>query len=91
MSIVKRETMKIGQRIKEVFDAMPKSCTVNWFADQIHCDRRNVYRLFHKDNIDIELLLIISKALNHNFFEDLSEELRQSMSQNETMEDTASE
>ena len=65
--------MKIGERIKEVFEAMPKSCTVNWFASQLPCDRRNIYRIFAKDNIDIQLLGHISRILGHDFFAELSE------------------
>ena len=69
-------TMKIGERIKAVFDEMPKSCTINWFAAQLHCDRRNVYRIFEKENIDIHQLANISHILCHDFFADLSEELK---------------
>ena len=64
--------MKIGQRIKEVFDEKPKSYDIKWLARQLNCDRRNVYRIFKRDNIDIVLLDRISKALRHNFFNDLS-------------------
>ena len=67
--------MKIGQRIKAVFDAMPKHCTVSWFAAELHCDRRNVYRIFEKENIDIHLLAQISSILGHDFFADLSNAL----------------
>ena len=67
--------MKIGRRIKEVFDSKPKTYTINWFAGQLHCDRRNIYRIFSKDNIDIILLGRISKILNHDFFADLSKSL----------------
>lgn len=68
-------TMKIGERIKSVFDAMPKSYTVEWFARQLNCDRRNVYRIFQKENMDIHQLADISKILGHDFFADLSREL----------------
>ena len=68
--------MKIGQRIKEVFDGKPKHCTVGWFAAQLHCDRRNVYRIFEKENIDIQLLARISTILDHDFFADLSESIK---------------
>lgn len=64
--------MHIGKQIKEVFDSMPKECTVAWFASQLHCDRRNVYRIFNKENIDIQLLGRISRILCHDFFQDLS-------------------
>ena len=66
--------MKIGKRIKEVFDSMPKQCTVSWFARELHCDRRNIYRIFERENIDIQLLGRISQILNHDFFKDLSKE-----------------
>lgn len=69
--------MKIGERIREVFDAMPKSCTINWFAARLHCDRRNVYRIFAKDNIDILLLSRISQILGHDFFLELSESFKE--------------
>lgn len=68
-------SMKIGERIKEVFDKMPKTCNVNWLASQLHCDRRNVYRIFERDNIDVLLLARLSIILEHNFFSDLAEEL----------------
>ena len=68
--------MKIGQRIKEVFESMPKSCTVSWFAARLHCDRRNIYRIFAKDNIDIQLLGRISEVLDHDFFADLSAKIK---------------
>ena len=64
--------LHIGRRIKEVFDRQPRSCTVKWFAAQLHCDRRNVYRIFAKDNIDVQLLARIGAVLGHDFFADLS-------------------
>ena len=72
------EQVKIGQRIRQVFDEKPKSCDVAWFAARLHCDRRNVYRIFERDNIDIMLLFRISKILNHDFFAELSNILDQS-------------
>lgn len=63
--------MHIGHRIKEIFEAKPKTCTVSWLAEELHCDRRNIYRIFSKDNIDIKLLAKISEILDHDFFEDL--------------------
>lgn len=66
--------MHIGRAIREVFDDLPKRCTVQWFADRLCCDKRNIYRIFEKENIDILLLMQISVILEHNFFKDLSEE-----------------
>lgn len=33
----------------------------------------NVYKIFRKDNIDVQMLYRISRILHHNFFKDLSE------------------
>ena len=72
--MTKPKDVKIGERIRMVFDQMPKTCNIDWFARELNCDRRNVYRIFKKDNIDIHLLARISQILNHDFFRDLSEE-----------------
>ena len=46
--------------------------TPSWLARKIYCDRTNIHKIYKKDSIDTQLLFNISKALNHNFFEDLS-------------------
>lgn len=68
--------MHIGSAIKQVFNDMPKRCTVQWFADMLCCDKRNIYRIFERENIDVKMLERISIILKHNFFEDLSKELK---------------
>ncbi len=65
----------IGKLIKEVFANQPKSHTVNWFAEQLHCRRGNIYDIFNRATIDTELLLRISRVLDHDFFTDISEHL----------------
>lgn len=75
-------SLKIGRRIRQVFDSMPKQCDVNWLAAQLSCDRRNVYRIFEKENIDILLLARISRIMGHDFFADLSEDLQSSSEEN---------
>ena len=72
--------MHIGHRIREVLDGMPKRYTVTWFAGQLNCERRNAYNIFERRNIDIELLMRISKVLGHDFFADLSAEYKLSES-----------
>ncbi|MBQ0112544.1 MAG: helix-turn-helix transcriptional regulator [Bacteroidales bacterium] len=64
--------MHIGSRIKEVCEQ--KNVTAQELSKLIHCDRSNVYYIFKRDNIDIKLLQEIGKALNHDFFQDLSNE-----------------
>ena len=71
--MTKPKDVKIGERIRIVFDRMPKNYTIDWFAKELNCDRRNIYRIFKKENIDIHLLARISQILNHDFFRDLSE------------------
>lgn len=66
--------MHIGNRIKEVFESLPKSNDIDWFAAQIPCTRRHLYRIFHKENIDIQLLQRISTILDHDFFHELSDD-----------------
>lgn len=46
--------------------------SITWFAMELCCTRSNVYKIFNKSSIDIQLLWRISKILHHNFFLDLS-------------------
>ena len=58
-NIIEREVRKRGFEITD-------------FADQINCTRQNLYNIFNRANIDIQLLARISKVLEHNFFEDIA-------------------
>lgn len=64
--------MHIGQHIKEVM--RQKGVTATQLAKDICCARTHIHRIFHKENMDIALLERISKALNYDFFRDLSDE-----------------
>ena len=66
--------MHIGQLIKEVMKQ--KGVTATQLANDICCTRPHIHRIFRKDNIDIGLLQRISKALDHDFFRDLSDDFR---------------
>lgn len=66
--------MHIGQHIKEVMKQ--KGVTATQLANDISCARPHIHRIFRKDNIDIGLLQRISKALDHDFFRDLSDDFR---------------
>ncbi len=59
----------IGYLIKSVFNA--SGMTVSEFARHIHCERTNVYKIFNRRSIDVELLVKISEILNHNFLADV--------------------
>lgn len=62
----------IGRLIKAEFDRQPKTHTVQWFADQLHCSRPNAYSLFRRESIDTAMLYRVSLVLHHDFFADLS-------------------
>ena len=67
--------MHIGQHIKQVMKE--KNITATQLAKDICCTRPHIHKIFRKENLDISLLLLISKALKHDFFKDLSEEYKQ--------------
>lgn len=60
-------TLNIGEKIKEVFEA--KKMKLKDFAEAIGVARQNIYRIFEKDTIAIELLLQISSVLDHDFLQ----------------------
>ena len=66
--------MHIGQHIKEIMGQ--QGVTATQLAKDVSCARLHIHRLFRKENIDIALLERISKALNYDFFRDLSEEFQ---------------
>lgn len=55
--------------VKSVFDE--SGLSVAEFARRIHCERTNVYKIFNRRTIDVEMLVTISESLQHNFLEDV--------------------
>lgn len=64
-------SLHIGHLVKSVFDA--SGLTISEFARRINCERTNVYKIFDRRTIDVELLVKISEILNHNFLTDVIE------------------
>ncbi|MBR1932779.1 MAG: hypothetical protein IJ841_03740 [Prevotella sp.] len=64
--------MFMGKRIKEVL--LEQGRTAKWLAEQIPCERTNVYDIFKRDDMNVHLLALISTILEHDFFVDLSRE-----------------
>ena len=62
---------KIGNRIKTVLFSQHRSA--KWLAEQIPCERTNVYDIFKRADINVNLLKQISIILKHDFFKELSE------------------
>ena len=63
----------IGKLIE--MEVRKQQMPITEFAEKICCQRNNVYDIFGRINIDIILLKRISEALNHNFFQDLANDL----------------
>ena len=64
----------IGSLIKQELEKQERS--ISWLARKLSCDRSKVYRLLQKHSIDTCDLARISILLSHDFFADLSEELK---------------
>lgn len=62
------DNVHIGQLVKSVFDESGMS--VSELARHLHCERTNVYTIFKRRTIDVELLAMLSEILNHNFLDD---------------------
>lgn len=62
--------LHIGNTIHKELQAQQQ--TVTWFAQQLCCNRQNVYNIFKRPSLDTDLLLRISQILHHDFFRDLS-------------------
>ena len=70
-SISLKMSIHIGQRIKEELERQGRSKV--WLAQAINRSRTVCYNIFKNSTIDTGLLIQISKALNHDFLKDLSE------------------
>ena len=65
--MAQNQTYSIGEKIKAVLKEQRRSAI--WLADQLNCNRVNVYDIFDGQTIDTELLMRISIALKYDFFE----------------------
>lgn len=74
--------MHIGQLIEQKF--RESGHTVTWFASKLCCTRSNVYKIFNKENIDVYLLMRISRILNYDFFVEISQEGIQDVNNSDT-------
>lgn len=61
----------IGKMIKAELKRQGR--TVKWFQLKINRSHSAVYEIFRQESINTELLAIISIALNHDFFKDISD------------------
>lgn len=61
----------IGRLVKEELERQERSVT--WFAKKLSCHRTNVYDIFARNNIDMILLMRISRILHRNFLKEFSD------------------
>ena len=54
---------------------LSKEKSARWLAEQIPCERTNIYKIFRRGSIDTKLLKRISVILEHDFFKGLSAEI----------------
>ena len=64
----------VGILIKKELEKQERS--ISWLARKLSCDRTKIYRLLQKYSIDTYDLARISILLSHDFFADLSQELK---------------
>ena len=67
--------LHIGNLIKEELKRQDRS--IAWLSRKVFCDRSNLSRILQNQYVDINLLYRISKILKYNFFQQLSEKVRQ--------------
>lgn len=64
------DKLHIGDSIRKVLAEKEKS--VSWLAQNIPCDRSNLYRMLKKQNFDLYTICRISILLEYNFLEKCS-------------------
>ena len=63
----------IGNMIKAELTRQGR--TMTWFAEAIHSDRSNTYKMLKRESIDLALLMYISELLHYDFLRECSEAL----------------
>ena len=77
MNISTLKGLTIGERIDKKRRGKP--LTLQQLADAIHTSRSNVSDIITRSSIDSDLLIRISAALEHNFFEELCDEANEAI------------
>ncbi|MDR0710880.1 MAG: helix-turn-helix domain-containing protein [Prevotellaceae bacterium] len=66
---MKKHTVHIGEIIRQ--KVKERGISVVDFANAIHCTRSHVYTIYSRKNMDVEQLMLISKALGYDFISEL--------------------
>lgn len=67
------DKIHIGNMIRCQLKEQGRSMT--WFANAIHSDRSNAYKMLKRNSIDLNLLMNISELLNYDFLSECSKAL----------------
>lgn len=84
MNISTLSGLTIGERIDKKRRGKP--LTLQQLADAIHTSRSNVSDIITRSSIDSDLLIRISVALEHNFFEELCDEANEAIAEKQREE-----
>ena len=60
------QEVHIGHIIQDELHRQGRSVT--WLAQQLPCNRRNVYDIFRRKSLDTDLLMRLSRLLHYDFF-----------------------
>ena len=74
----------IGELIKIEFLKQERS--IVWFARKLACERTNINRIFEKHSNDTDQRMRISIILIHKFYDDLSREAAEKISEKNTQQ-----
>ena len=74
--------MNIGRRIYEVM--CERGYTAAWLAQRVPCERSNIYNVFRRKSVSIDLLFVFSTLLQHDFFAELSQEWQRQTQEGDT-------
>ncbi len=78
--MAQNQSNTIGEKIRAVLKEQRRSAI--WLAEQLNCNRVNIYDIYERQNIDCELLLRISVALKYDFFADYTAQYKELVEKN---------
>ena len=68
------KTIHLGNMVKRELKAQGR--TVVWLARTINMERSSIYKMFERNTLDVSLLIRISLVMDHDFFQDISDKIR---------------
>lgn len=69
-SVQTQGPIHIGQCIKAELSRQGR--TITWLANEVHCTRENLYKLFRHSWINTDMLFKVCNALHYDFFKEYS-------------------